>query len=116
MQLMQLHTERRDEVNIMAKTVTTRLDDGYVKKIDEMAARKGIDRSALLRSFFLYALKEHTIRDSLEDYKAGTTTLWEAAQRCNLSLWEMIWEVKRAHIHISYDLNELEKDLMALNG
>ena len=116
MQLMQLHTERRGEVNIMAKTVTTRLDDGYVKQIDEMAARKGIDRSALLRSFFLCALKEHTIRDSLEDYKAGTTTLWEAAQRCNLSLWEMIREVKHAHIHTSYDLKEFEKDLRALNG
>jgi len=53
----------------MAKTVTTRLDEGYVKKIDEMAARKGIDRSALLRSFFLCALKEYTVRDSLEDYR-----------------------------------------------
>ena len=116
MQLMQLHTERKDEVNIMAKTVTTRLDDGYVKKIDEMAARKGIDRSALLRSFFLYALKEHTIRDSLEDYKAGITSLWETAQRCNLSLWEMIREVERAHIHTSYDLKEFAKDLRALNG
>ena len=100
----------------MAKTVTTRLDDGYVKKIDEMAARKGVDRSALLRSFFLYALKEHTIRDALEDYKAGTTTLWEAAQRCNMSLWEMIREVQRAHIHASYDLKEFEKDLRTLNG
>lgn len=100
----------------MAKTVTTRLDDGYVKKIDEMAARKGIDRSALLRSFFLCALKEYTVRDSLEDYKAGITTLWEAAQRCNLSLWEMIHEVKRAHIHTSYDLKEFKKDLKALNG
>jgi metal-responsive CopG/Arc/MetJ family transcriptional regulator len=100
----------------MAKTVTTRLDDGYVKKIDEMAARKGIDRSALLRSFFLCALKEHTIRDSLEDYKAGIITLWEAAQLCNLSLWEMIQEVKRAHIHTSYDLKEFKKDLSALNG
>jgi len=55
MQPMQLHAERRGEVNIMAKTVTTRLDDGYVKKIDEMAARKGIDRSALLRSQFTLA-------------------------------------------------------------
>jgi len=116
MQLIQLHTEGKGEVNIMAKTVTTRLDDGYVKKIDEMATRKGIDRSALLRSFFLGALKEHTIRDSLEDYKAGATTLWEAAQRCDLSLWEMIREVKRAHIHTSYDLKEFEKDLKALNG
>ncbi|MBW1796052.1 MAG: ribbon-helix-helix protein, CopG family [Deltaproteobacteria bacterium] len=100
----------------MAKTVTTRLDDEYVKKIDEMAARKGIDRSALLRSFLLGALKEYTIRDSLEDYKAGITTLWEVAQRCNLSLWEMTQEVKRAHIHTFYDLKEFEKDLRALNG
>ena len=116
MQLMQLHTGQKGKVNIMAKTVTTRLDDGYVKKIDEMAARKGIDRSALLRSFFLGALKEHTIRDSLEDYKAGAITLWEAAQRCDLSLWEMIREVKHAQIHTSYDLKEFEKDLRVLNG
>jgi metal-responsive CopG/Arc/MetJ family transcriptional regulator len=116
MQSMQLHTDYRDEVKSMAKTVTTRLGDEYVRKIDEMAARKGIDRSALLRSFFLCALKEYTIRDSLEDYKAGIVTLWEAAQRCNLSLWEMIQEVRRAHIHTSYDLKEFKKDLSALNG
>ncbi len=98
----------------MAKTVTTRIDDEYVKKIDELAARKGVDRSALLRSFLLYALKEHALRDALEDYKAGGITLWQAAQRCDLSLWEIIQEAKRAHIHISYDLKEFEKDLRAL--
>lgn len=100
----------------MTKTVTTRLDDEYVKTIDELAARKGVDRSALLRSFLLYALKKHRIQDALEEYKAGIITLWEAAQHCNLSLWEIIQEVKHAHIHTSYDLKELEKDLMALNG
>ncbi len=99
----------------MARTVTTRLEDEYVKKIDEIAARKGMDRSALLRAFFLTALREHTIRDALEDYEAGRITLWEAAERCNLSLWEMIQEVKRAHIHSSYDLKDFEKDLRALN-
>jgi hypothetical protein len=30
----------------MAKTVTTRLDDEYVNKINEMAAKKGIDRTS----------------------------------------------------------------------
>ena len=100
----------------MAKTVTTRLDEEYVKKIDEMASRRGIDRSALLRSFLIDALKEYTIRDSLEDYRAGITTLWEAAQRCNLSLWQIIQEVKRTHIHTTYDLKEFEKDLRSLNG
>ena len=100
----------------MAKTVTTRLDDKSVNKIDEMAAKKGIDRSALLRLFLINALKEQTIQDSLESYKSGTVTLWEAAQKCNLTLWEMIKEIQKAGFQSNYDLNELKKDLNALNG
>ncbi len=100
----------------MAKTVTTRLDDESVNKIDEMAAKKGIDRSALLRLFLVNSLKEQTIQDSLESYKSGTLTLWEAAQKCNLTLWEMIKEIRKADVHSNYDLNELKKDLQALNG
>jgi predicted HTH domain antitoxin len=100
----------------MAKTVTTRLDDKCVSKIDEMAAKKGIDRSALLRLFLVNSLREQTIQDSLESYKSGTITLWEAAQHSNLTLWEMIKEIEKAHIHSNYDLTELKKDLKALNG
>ena len=100
----------------MAKTVTTRLDDEYVDRIDEMAARKGIDRSALLRLFLVQSLEEYMIRDSLEDYRSGRMTLWEATQRCDLTLWEMVQEVKQANIHTTYDAMELEKDLKVLNG
>jgi len=101
---------------IMAKTVTTRIDDQYVNKIDEMAARKGVDRSALLRLFLINSVREQTIRDSLEDYQSGAITLWEAAQQCNLTLWEMIKEVEKGHFYVSYDLRDLKKDLMALDG
>jgi len=99
----------------MAKTITTRLDDKYVNKIDEMAAKKGIDRSALLRLFIVNSLKEQTIQDSLESYKSGTITLWEAAQHSDLTLWEMIKEIEKARIHSNYDLTELKKDLESLN-
>ena len=98
----------------MATTITTRVDDKYVKRIDELATRKGVDRSALLRSFLLFALNEHTIRESLEKYQEGKTTLWEAAEQCNLSLWEMVQEIKQRHIHASYGVKELEKDLRDL--
>jgi predicted HTH domain antitoxin len=98
----------------MARSVTTRLEEESVKKIDELAARRGVDRSALVRSFLLYALKENTIHEALEAYQAGKITLWQAAQRCNISLWEMIQEAKQRHIHASYDMQELEKDLAAL--
>ena len=95
----------------MSTTITTRIDDEYAKKIDELAARKGVDRSALLRSFLLFSLNEHTIREALEKYQDGKTTLWEAAGECNLSLWEMVHEVRKRHIHASYGIKELEKDL-----
>jgi len=100
----------------MAKTVTTRLEDKYVRRIDELAAQRGVDRSALLRSFLLHALQENTIEDALKAYKDGRITLWQAAERCNMSLWEIIQEIKHRHIYSSYDMKELEKDLAALNG
>jgi predicted HTH domain antitoxin len=99
----------------MSKTVTTRLDDQSVKKIDELAAKKGVDRSAVLRSFFLYALKDHQLQECIKDYEASKITLWEAAERCDLSLWEIIQEMKRSHIHACYDIDALRKDLEAMD-
>jgi predicted HTH domain antitoxin len=98
----------------MTTTVTTRLDDTYVKKINELALRKGVDRSAILRSFLLSALKEHTICEALERYHEGNITLWEAAKACDLTLWEMVQEIQERHVHSSYDIKELEKDLRDL--
>lgn len=98
----------------MTKTVTTRLDDEYLKQIDELAARKGVDRSALLRSFLMRAIRDQAISDSLKGYTEGKMTLWEAAEQCNLTLWEMIQEVKHRGINASYDIREMEKDLQTL--
>jgi predicted HTH domain antitoxin len=103
------------EICAMARTVTTRLEEESLKKIDELAAQRGVDRSSLVRSFLLYALKENTIHDALEAYQAGKITLWQAAQTCNISLWEMIEEAKQRHIQVSYDMQALEKDLVALH-
>lgn len=100
----------------MARTVTTRLEEKYLKRIDELAAQRGVDRSALLRSFLLYALKENTLKEALESYQAGKMTLWQAAEACDMSLWEIIQEAKHRHIYISYDLKDLEKDLADLHA
>jgi len=69
----------------MARTVTTRLEEESVKMIDELAARRGVDRSALVRSFLLYALKENTIHEALETYQAGTLAgsgMWGTLLSC----------------------------------
>ncbi|MEM1582440.1 MAG: hypothetical protein QXK89_08035 [Candidatus Bathyarchaeia archaeon] len=37
----------------------------------------------------------------------------QAAVKCRLSLWEMVNEVKKRMVHVSYGLDELKEDLKA---
>jgi predicted HTH domain antitoxin len=98
----------------MPVTFTTRIEEELAKIIDEVASREGMDRSTVIRRFLTQAVKEWLIERSLEDYEGGKVTLWQAAGRCNLSLWEMILEAKKREIHVPYTLEELKEDLKGL--
>lgn len=98
----------------MPVTVTTRVEDDLAKAIDEVAKREGMDRSTVIRRFLSKAVRDWLIERSLEDYEAGKLTLWQAAAKCGLSLWEMVEEVKKREIHIPYTLENLREDLKGL--
>ena len=98
----------------MPVTFTTRVEEGLAKVIDEIAMREGMDRSTVIRRFLMKAVKGWLIERSLEDYEEGKLTLWQAAARCDLSLLEMIEEVKKREIHVPYTLEELREDLKGL--
>lgn len=98
----------------MPVTFTTRVEEELAKVIDEVARREGLDRSTVIRRFLMKAVKEWLIERSLEDYEQGKVTLWQAAARCDVSLWEMISEVKKREIHVPYTLEELREDLKGL--
>jgi predicted HTH domain antitoxin len=98
----------------MPVTFTTRVEEELAKVIDEVARREGMDRSTVIRRFLMKAVKEWLIERSLEDYEQGKATLWQAAARCGMSLWEMISEVKKREIHVPYTLEELKEDLKGL--
>ena len=95
----------------MATTITTRVENKIVKDIDNVASKEAIDRSAVIRRFLIKSIKEWKIQKNLEDYEKGKTSLWHAAEKCDLSLWEMMDEVKTRNITVPYGLNELKEDL-----
>jgi predicted HTH domain antitoxin len=95
----------------MGVTLTTRVDERLAKLIDEIAKEEGMDRSTVMRRFLARAVRDWLIEKSLKDYEEGKITLWQAAERCGLSLWEMIEEVRRRGIHISYTLEDLKEDI-----
>lgn len=98
----------------MGKTVTTRVDEELSERIDEIAKKEGLDKSTVIRKFLADSTKNWLIEKALEDYEAGRITLWQAADRCGLSLWEMIQEAMEREVHVPYTIEELEKDLRAL--
>lgn len=100
----------------MPVTVTTRVDDQLAKLIDEIARTEGTDRSTVIRRFLSKSLQRWLIETSLEAYDDGKMTLWQAAKRCGLTLWEMIEEVKRSPAHVPYSLEDLKEDLKCLTS
>jgi len=95
----------------MPVTITTRVGEELAKIIDSIAKREGMDRSTVIRRFLFKAVKDWLIEKSLEEYTEGRLTLWQAADRCGLSLWGMIDEVKKRSVHVPYTLEELREDL-----
>jgi len=98
----------------MPVTVTTRVEDELARLIDKVAKVEGMDRSTVIRRFLSKAAKEWLIERSLEDYEHGKITLWQAATRCGLSLWEIIDLAKKREIRVPYTLEELREDLKGL--
>lgn len=98
----------------MPVTVTTRVEDELAHLIDSIAEREGMDRSTVIRRFLLKAAKDWLIEENIEEYEQGKLTLWQAAERSSLTLWEMIEEVKKRSAHAPYTLDELREDLKAI--
>ncbi len=98
----------------MPTTITTRVEDDIVRDIDSVAKQEAIDRSAVIRRFLLASVKEWKIQHSLDHYQGGKMTLWRAAQKSGISLWEMIEEVKKRRLHVPYGIEELQQDIEGL--
>ena len=83
----------------MNKTISTRIDNEVVEKLEKIAKRENIDRSALVRKFILQKLKEYEIKEMTSLYQKGIVSLQEAASQVNVSLYEIMEYVQRENIH-----------------
>ena len=101
-------------VNVMPITITTRVEDKLAKLIDRIAKEEGMDRSTIIRRFLMSSTTDRMIEKRLKEYEEGKITLWKAAEKCELTLYEMIIEVKKRGAKVPYSLEELHEDLKGL--
>ena len=82
----------------MNKTISTRIDDETAEKLEKIAEKENIDRSALVRKFILQKLKEYEIEQMTKLYQKGIVSLQEAASQANVSLYEIMEYVQKENI------------------
>ncbi len=78
----------------MTKTISTRLDEDELKRLNEIAEEENIDRSSLIRKFLLKQMKEYSMNEMAEYYRKGIVSLQEAASNAKVSLYEMMDHVR----------------------
>lgn len=92
-------------------TLSTRLAKEDVRKIDELAASLGLDRSALLKQLIRKGLKDIQTERALDAYRRGTITLSRAAEIAEVSLRDILLRLPEESVELSYDIRELQRDL-----
>jgi len=98
----------------MPVTVTTRLEEDLAETIDRIAKDEGMDRSTVIRRFLQKSVKDWLIQENLDKYQEGRQTLWQAAERSGLTLWEMVEEARKRGAQVPYTIEELKEDLKGL--
>ncbi len=93
------------------ETVTARLPEDMVKMLETLSKEEKIDRSDLIRRLLDAGIRVFLMEQALKAYRERRVTLWKAAEMARVSLREMIDAADQALIPISYDAEDLERDL-----
>ncbi|MHA1518967.1 MAG: hypothetical protein ACTSRK_02175 [Promethearchaeota archaeon] len=83
----------------MSKTVSTRLNEKELNKLDEISSKENLDRSTLIRKFVIEQIKNYEMKKMGEFYRKGIVSLQEAAFTANVTLYEMMDYIRREEIH-----------------
>ncbi len=95
----------------MSKTVSTRLENDEIERLNEIVAAEKIDRSALIRKFLLQKMEEYWMRKEAEYYRKGLKSLQEVATAAGVSLYDMMDFVQKEQIRPpNLSENELEEE------
>lgn len=95
----------------MAEVFTTRLTKELERDLSLVARTEYLDKSAVLRRLLADALSSWKKKRALALYQDGTYSLEQAAHFTKLSLWAFYDLLKEKKIPLTYDKEELQRDL-----
>lgn len=91
--------------------VSVTIPDGLLRSINELTRRKRIKRSILLSEAVKLGFRELNIRFALEQYERGFMSVGRAAELAEISLAELLEEMRKRGLTPRYNLESLIKEL-----
>ncbi len=84
-------------------TVSTRLDEDILKKIEEMAREMNLERGVLIRKYILDGYQHSTIKRNIMLIHQGEISIGQAAQNANTSIYRIIEVARQMEVTIGGD-------------
>lgn len=100
----------------MTVFITARIDEELAREIEEYMKDFKVDRSTAIKMILSMGIKDWKTQKALKLHSEGKTTLWKAAEMCDVSLREMIKKAAEKGITYQYNLSDLMEDIEAANS
>lgn len=93
-------------------TISMRLPQEEVARLEELARELGTERPAFLRQALRRGARDLMFERACQAYRTGTATLSRAAEMAGIPLRDMILGLQRASLELNYGAEELSRDLL----
>ena len=100
----------------MAEAIGIRLDNDFLKVIDNISKEESEDRSVILRKLLKMGYNDFMKQKAKEKYIQGKVTLSEAAKIAGLTIFEMQKYLIEEGYKSEYSIKDLEEDMALLEN
>lgn len=95
-------------------TISARIQKAQAEEIERLAAKKGVDKSAVIRQLLAEAIHKEKIEEALNQVRTMKITVWKAAETAGVTYREMLDLLKTHNIPFPLTEGELKREIEAI--
>lgn len=90
------------------------LPEELKEEIDKLRKLRHEDQSSFIRKLLWKSVAQEKLEYALNQYLADKISLGKAAELADLSIWEMLDELKKRKITLNYSISEAEQEILRI--
>jgi predicted HTH domain antitoxin len=92
-------------------TISARIRKSQAEEVNQLAMKRGVDRSAVVRGLLDKAIQEEKVEEALGLVRAGKVTVWRAADIAGVTYREMLESLRIHNIPFPLSNEELKREI-----